>query len=391
MKRQLALTTFAILLTIGMISTATADEETDVTVEVDEEVQLDVKPDNLDFTASGPEEESELSPGEQREISDEGFEHIDINNIGSQRLDNIYAEAETPAEQPFGTDGDTVLHNTGNFIALSLETVNTETFRDGLETGVSGQEDFHLLNRVEFFEDNPPEYIQTQEGAGDLGDDQGDGESGGINVDPEHTHVGRIRVGELNYFFVVYEEETTELENPDQVVVAIANTPEAPSEIGTYDFTEDGDDFSVFEASSSSSDIAIIDQSQEFVNPVGVDTEDVAGETLREGDEAVDTSSLTGESSDYEVRSYNLYNDFNGNGAMHRTRFNVDVESPSGSSYGTNTDQAQEYILDSNGNQDEALQPGENFPVDFAVQVPNGVDAEAVDPGTVTLNAEAFQ
>jgi hypothetical protein len=82
---------------------------------------------------------------------------------------------------------------------------------------------------------------------------------------------------------------------------------------------------------------------------------------------------------------------------MVRTTFNVQQEVPGGyDSEGTDGDDnwrvptqvdgAQEYILDATS-QSNALQPGENFPIDFGIQVPQGVDQNAIQEGTVTVIA----
>lgn len=380
------------MLTLGLVTTVSAESQnTDVEVEVDSTVQLDVKPDRLEYTSAG--EEGILNPGETREVSDEGFGQIDISNVGSDRLDNIYAESDLPGAQPFGTEvatgEDENFHNTGNFVTFSLETVQeSEDFRSGLTTGLNTVEDSHYLNRVEFFEDTPPEFIQTI-GTGDetFSEDLIHSGSGDATIDPEETHVGRFRVGELDYFFVVYDEDADgNLENAD-AWMAIAEVPTTPDELGTFDFTSDGEDFTLFEMGTDSNDFNQLETSQDFVNPTGVDA---SGEQLRDGD----SSNIPTEWDDdeYEVRTYEVYVDALDEAAV-RTRYNVEAPSPDGRTADDDTDGVQQYILDADSesdNQEEALQPGENFPVDFGVQVPNGVDAESIDEGTVTLNAEAY-
>lgn len=381
MKKQLAITLMAALLAIGMSTTVIAEESesSQVEIEVDSTVQLDVKPDQLDYTDVGSGADNALEPGEMVEVSDEGFEHIDVLNVGSDRLDLIDASADIPDSQPFGTEEeDGAVHNTGNLVTMSLATVDEEEdFRDDLVAGLNVEESNRYLNRVEFFEDNPPEFIQTPE----TGEDQ---ELDGETLNPDDIEVGRFRVGELDYYFVMVNEDGTSGTYSGGLL--IAQTPTTPEELGTFDFSEDGDDYSLEEFGSTASDIAQIDSSQDFVHAVD-DTSDANGEQLRDGSNAVDPLP----DGEWEVREYAVYVDETEDVTI-RTTFNTNAESPSGSTFGEDTSlSGQSFILDAGGQVDEALQPGENFPLNVGVHVPNGIDADSIEEGTVTLSAEGFE
>jgi len=381
MKKELTIAFLAVGLTIGMASMATAQQsqDTDVDVEISGVTQLDVRPSSLAYTSSG--DEGALEPGDARTTSDLGFEHIEVENIGSERIGNIYAQGTMHTDQPFGTDTDddsSLVHNTGNFVTVSLETAQSYDF-----AGLSDVETKHHLNRVEYVEDNPPTYIQTEESEFEYTD-------GGFD-DIASVEVGRFRVGGAEYFFVIYE-----LQN-DGTYMAIGNAPHTSTVLGTTDFTNDGEAYSIeeLEDDGSASGLSIIN-SQDFVsfdtessNYTGQELidggdEQFDGATVGDGDDEIDASDI-----DAEFRTYNLYS-FEDRYVV-RTKFNIEQSSPDGSEWTESTSGTggQEYILDAD-NIAETLQPGQNFPIDFGVQVPLGVDQEGIEEGTVTVISETF-
>lgn len=387
----------AIALAIGMtaMTTAQESESTEVTVDVDDTVQLDVKPDQLGYTNVGSGQDGALEPGEQVENSDRGLEHIDIENIGSDRLDGIYAESELHSEEPFGTvsGADQPTHNTGNLVLMSTETAQTDGYRVATEGGLADVQEPHSLNRIEFFEDQPPEYIQTESTSDetDFTVDVGVQSDTTITEGIDAVDVGRFRVGEANYFFVYVEDDTGD----DDKYLLVGNTPETPTDLGTFDFRNENEgeytviglDDSIgstdFSGHQSAFSLASFDVSQYN-----------SDEPVLDGNGGlVDFSTTTSlDATEVEEREYNLYSDRTDaeNALVARTKFNVDLVTPNGEDHGGVTqDGAQEYILDAS-EEDEALQPGENFPVDIGVQLPNGIDNAQIEPGIVTFNAEAF-
>lgn len=389
--KKLTVAVLTVILSLGMISVATAEEETsEVEVTVDDVVELDVKPDTVSYTSAG-EISEDLSPGEQRETSDRGFNQIEVENIGSDRLDNIYTQATMHTEGPFGsTPNQDLDHNTGNFAVLSTETAQADSYRVATEGGLADVSEMHYLNRVEYFEDTAPQYVLTEDTSStlDLSDDQTASDSTTVDDDISAVDIGRIRVGEASYFFVIYTLET----EGDRWML-IGGAPETPTILGTNDFTNDGDQFTAHEVDEGEvgqSDVGVV-TNQDFVTFDTQESSDYDGQRLIEDGDVVDDADPDGYTLDdinAEARTYNVYSDFNEDLVV-RTKFNVVQESPEGVSYEERTSGAQEYIL-SASNDNEALQPGENFPVDFGVQVPNGVDSDQIFDGTVTFVAEAF-
>lgn len=361
-----------------MTSVATAEsEESQVEVEIEGTVQLDVKPDRLEYT------ETALAPGDIEETSDSGHEHVVVENIGTQRLDNIYAEGDVHTTQPFGvTDGDVETdpnHNTANFVSMSLETANDQLGDE--ELNLDGTENLHYLNRVEFFEANPPEYLQTPPEGESVEYDTNDDDTADVSLsDVDEVELGRFRVGELNYFFVyINEDDSTD----GDAVLVVGNIPNTPGEIGTFDFTGETGDYSVFELDNPTGDW----ETEEDFTLVSVDDAQNA-----EGQELIAEGGTGADFDDTSMsdRNYNLWIE-DSEDVVARSSFNVDLEFNSEGTEET-TSGAQRYFVQTAGdpedNPEEALQPGQNFPVDFAVQIPNGVDSDNVEEGTITLNAE---
>lgn len=364
-----------------MTSIAVAEsEETSVSVDVDDTVQLDVKPDNLAYTEVGSGTDSALEPGEQVETSDDGFEHIDIANIGSDRLERIYAEATFNGDNPFGTTpDDDVDHDTGNLVLMSTETAQSYDISD--RGGLADVSDPHYLNRVEYFEEESPEYIQTHEEGDEPGFSEDTGESVSMSGEIQDVGVGRFRVGEASYFFTYYETDAT-----DEEVLLVGNTPETPTELGTFNFVEGGEeDFTVIGLESGTATDTHVHQTAFSLVSFDVDSADYDGEALLDGNGGEDSPTDL----DTEEREYNFYVDRNdGDELVARTRFNVEFETVN-TEEGIVTSGIQQYLL-GDVSETEALQPGENFPVDVGVQLPNGIDNQQIESGEVTFNAQAY-
>ncbi len=387
MKKELTIGLLTVALTIGLASTVTAQDssqETNVTVDVSGVTQLDVRPSSLSYTdVAGNDSLEALEPGQSRSTSDGLFSQIEVENIGSERIGNIYGRATMPTQQPFGTDvaDGGANHSTGNFVTVSLDTANEGRYR--LSDVVPNIENPHHLNRVEYFEENPPTYIQTESDT-----------FGGEAV--QNQEVGRFRVGGAEYFFVIYETDAS------NGTLVIGDTPHTPTEIGTTDFTDGGSDYSTTSldfsstATGAGSNVARV-QSQEFVKfNTSSDSYDGEDPLLADGS-AEETNYNSLDDISGTVRTYDLYVSKTSNGIgsndgyILRSKFNVaplapDEDWTGNSNRGSGALQSFLYA----GNENEALQPGENFPIDIGVQVPLGVDQNGIEEGTVTIVSDTF-
>ena len=385
MRKQIAITILAVGMTLGLMSTASAqvtNQDSEVTINVSETVQLDARPSALAYGQEG----TGISPGASQTVSDAGFEHIDIENIGSVPIEQIHAEATMHESNAFGDSGANDF-DTGNFITMSTETANSSYNINGIR----GPTNMHYLNRVEYAEGNPPEYLFLEE-------------SGPIDVGTTEeftsltdTDVGRFRVGEAEYFYVLYAGQST-TGTGDQWVLRIGETPHTPTQLGTVDFrNEDNVDGAVDYHEISSSDATASGQtdvslitSKSLVSFDTGDSNGFTGQSLLDGS-GVNSTAL-GEVTGAEERQYNLYID-GANDQIVRTSFNTALQSPQTDGSGNptyrtdETNSGSQQAIFRSTTDGERLQPGQNFPINVGIQLPNGVDRTRVSPGTVSIIA----
>ena len=379
MKAKLAVAFLATAMTVGMMSTVTAQsQDSDVSVNVSETVALDARPSALSYGSDGG---AGVAPGADVTTSDNGFQHIDIENIGSVPIEQVHAEATMHNAQPFGDSGANDF-NTGNFFTMSTQTAQSEYS----VPGVRGPNTSHYLNRVEYAENNPPEYLFLEE-SGPI--DVGTTEEFNSLAD---TDVGRFRVGEAEYFYALYQGDASTGPS-DQWVLRIGETPHTPNQLGTVDFrNEDNVDgavdyheINVSAATATGTTDQSLLTSKSFVTfDTGVGS-GFDGQSLLDGN-AVNSTAL-GEVTNGEEREYNLYVD-GGNDQIIRTSFNTELSSPDGTTWNsTETNNGAQFAIFRSTTPGERLQPGQNFPIDVGIQLPNGVDRSRISTGTVTILA----
>lgn len=382
MKVKITATLLATAMAIGMMTAVTAQtQESDVSVNVSDTVALDARPSALSYGEDGGEG---ISPGADVTTSDDGFQHIDIENIGSVPIEQVHAEATMHNSQPFGSTGNDAgtQFNTGNFFTLSTDTAQGDYNLDG----VRGPRTMHYLNRVEYAESNPPEYLFLEEsGPIDVG---GSSEFSSIT----DTDVGRFRVGEAEYFYVLYQGSAT-TGTSDQWVLRIGETPHTPNQIGTVDFRNqdnvDGEvdyhEINVSSADSTGTTDQSLVTSKSFVTFDTGDSSGFDGQSLLDGNDV--NSTALGEVTNGEEREYNLYVD-GANDQIIRTSFNTALSSPDGTTWNsTETNSGAQVPIFRSSTGGQRLQPGQNFPIDVGIQLPNGIDRTRIAEGTVTILA----
>jgi len=340
------------VLAVGLAATGAADvdqeDDSEVEVTVSSEVAVDVQPDTLSYS-------DDLTPGESNFTDDVGHEQIEIENIGSEDIGEVWAASSSPSEDPFG-QGETDAHNTGNFVQISLATALADedgAYPDALDQS-STNENPHYINRVEFTEDPAPSYIQTDTDSDDLVD------SSVI----EDVDIGRFRMGEEEYFYAVYHDGdgTASCSGDDSSELWVGESVHTPGDLGTFDFTTNED--------SVTEEISDTDAASDYGVVEGVEL----------GDE-----------------EYNLftYCDEDSNGHAIRTRFNVEIDTSglegSDDTIDERTDGQQRFILEETSTADNTLRPGQSFPVDVGVNVPNGVPEGSIEDGSLTIFANQFE
>ena len=371
------------VLSIGMVTNAAADEETtDVTVEVSEITQLDVRPSELDYT------DSNIEPGDFIEESDDGYEAVEVENIGSNNIEEVSVEAEVPQQNPFGAEGlDEEDHVATNFVTVSTETA-TEGIEEEysyLDPGIVEVETPHYLNRVDYTESPAPTYIDLP--------------------DEDEWGVGRLRAGGVEYFYAL-EGDTAGDDADADFRLRIGTAPHTSTTLGSTDFT-DSEEYVEFDDSDQvtggDSDFysVLTDEGVMELVSFDPDSESYDGDDLVERDDgdgelvAVDDLGDAGVT-EPETRQYGFYvysdvddsGDEFEDGHIYRTRFNIDPESIEGSdTVESDTSDAQQALFSSSTSSNQ-LQPGDSFPLNMGVQVPQGVDDDRLDSGLVTVLAE---
>ena len=345
---------------------------------------------------------NDVAPGELEQVSSngQGFEHVTVENIGSERISTITAEATMPEGNPFGnrleSDGTfTQTHDTGNFIQLGLSTANTLADSSSglatstLATSTNTEDSYsgfgpHYVNRVEFFEENPPEYINP--------------------ASTENSfHIGRFREGDVEYFFQVNYNPSAS--DPSVNKIIIGGAPHTATQLGTTDFTSDGADkdelVTINSVSTDGTQSDAYDYVDNAIRLVSFNTSEASydgsaliqsGSTGSLASEA--TSSATGLAGS-KVTEYGVFvapeeidNGANPNDPAHiyRTRYGQGISSPTGNTTATSTTSGQVPLFDS-GTEENQLQPGQNFPINIGVELPQGVDAQAIEEGSVSFFA----
>lgn len=373
MKKELTIALLAVGMTIGMVTMTSAQEQdTDVDVNVSETTQLDVRPSALNY---GFADSTSLEPGDSATESDDGFEHVEIANIGSERIGEISAEADMPSQNPFGTGNSSDSHITGNLVTISTATADSDAYDFGSE--LYSINNPHYLNRVEYAEEPEPTYIDASENA----------------------EVGRFRVGEAEYFFAWDPDDSEQDPSSDTDTewdLRIGQTPHTSSELGTTDFTDSSDDVVTYtntdaENPGGDTTAASYIESHQFVAFNDDNYPEGGIQLIDDTGNAQNLDQL--QDNDGEVRSYNLYLNFVEQtaepGSIVRTTANTNIEDPTsdGDRYGEVTSGSQQPILASTTASNQ-LQPGQSFPVDIGIELPLGLDQDSLAEGTVTFIAD---
>jgi hypothetical protein len=338
----LGLVLLAIATVIGMASTATAadvndTETTNVTVDVTAETALDVKPDDLQYSGA--------SVGTLVNKSDNGFDAVKVENTGSEDIMEVWLETTKPNTDPFG-QGSTSAHDSANFLKVKPRDL---TQVGGLRGNDSN---YHYITRAEFFESDMP-LIQT-----------GTDWSGDFSSDSAEFLTGRLRFANDEFNFVLGTDGATcDGSGSPSAKIRIADTPNTPTSLGTYDFSDDGSDYSEYNITTSNQGGYGITQNQVPLNMSDnrVETYDIQT--------ACDSGNVNTEF-DQEHILVNRY----------------DIQSGGADDLQANSGSISQQILRSTGTGDD-LYPGDSFTLDIAVQVPRGVPSGQLAEGTMSILA----
>lgn len=333
----LTLATVISMTSLGVAADVNDTESTNVTVTVNAETALDVKPDDLQYGSA--------DVGTLVNESDRGFDSVKVENTGSEDIMEIWLETTKPSTNPFG-QGTTSAHDSANFLKVKPRDLNQVG-------GLRGNEStYHYITRAEFFETDMP-LIQTGTDWNSEGYDSGE------------FLTGRLRFGDDEFNYVLGTDGSTcdGSGNPD-AKLRIANTPNTPSALGTYDFSDGGSDYTEYNITTTSSgDGYGVTQSQ------------------------VDLSMSNGDVETYDILtacdSGNVNSDFN---EEHILVNRYDIQSGGNDDLqATDGSISQQILRATTDSQD--LYPGDSFTLDIAVQVPRGVPSGQLTEGTMSILA----
>ena len=344
MKKQArkVATTFALIaLTVGMASTAAAEETNNtetssVDVTVSSTTALDVKPDQLTYTGI------EVGERATETDNDHGYTSIKVENTGSEAIDQVWMDTSFPDTNPFG-EGDANLHDSANF--LQVKPSNTSSY-----TSLRGDSDtFHYVQRAEFFQDTSP-LVELD-----------DFEYSGTETEGYNESVGRIRAGDNEFYFALAYDGNSCAEAD----LRVGNTPVQPDTMGTNDFSNDNsDEWTQYDISAANSG-----------DSYGVTNDSVTLE-LANPDE--------NQTYDIMTKCSNFNPDNPSEPHLMLTKYNIEAGGHTNLFENDGNTATQIWRTSTND-----LEPGQSFATDIAVQVPRGVPAGSVSTGTLTVYSQS--
>lgn len=320
------------------ISTVTAqDLSSDISVSVSDETAVDIDPDELTY--------QDLTPGDTQLLTEDNIDGLQIENVGSTNITQVFASTQEPSTTPFAT-GDPSNYISSNFLQVWVN--ETEEGFEDLEDSLNGNDGYEFLNRKDFAEVRDLAYIFLES--------------------EEDQEYGRFRAGEEEYFWAVetVEEGVDDFATVDPEL-RVGETAHTSDQTGTNDFSDGAGDYETYNLVDVSDQV---DDSEDGVFGLATNVEVPVGDTVddhRYYDVVVQLDDTVNEGV-YTVRTtYNA--EWNG--------LDLDDE-------GT----VVEYVYDSTNTGGIELAPGDSFPVRTAVEVPRGVAQGSIDTGTVTFTAQ---
>lgn len=372
MKQHLTATLAITLLAVAMASqgaaqvTSDGQDNTSINVSIASEVAIDIDPTELTY--------SSLSLGQQTVDSDRGFGAIELENVGSEYIDRIWANATqlTSPEAQFGTGTETDF-NAGNMFQIKPDNAS------GLLQGDSS--DYSYVNRREYAtynESQKPSYIVAPEDA--------QYETQGGTGNPNDVALGRIRVADQERFFAIPTNGKCNGEGSNTFnTLLVAKKAHNSTETAPVDFTSGGDfsyipgdDYYKYNISTTDAGSSYgVTAESEDPDPAGV-TIDVSGTGDREYDILTKCDTNNGGGSSGTVDE--IYD----NPHLIRTRYNIEAAGANNLATDSNAPVTQ-YLLNSQNNVDGQLPPGQAVTVDTAIEVPRGIPEGIVDSGQFRL------
>lgn len=371
--KALFLLGFVAVITVGLAMNVGAvsendTESSDVNVTIASTVAVDLHPEQLTYP--------QATVGSQVTSTDRSFTSVDIENVGSEYIDQIWVETTQPGSEPFGT-GLPGNYDAGNFFQIKPNNASGK---------LKGDSDaYHFVNRIEYATYNDslvPSYINAPS--------SGTYESTTGSASANDVAVGRFRVGDEEYFFAIPVSggsgscDGTGGHN----TLLVAKQPHTETSTTPIDFTDgtgypgiEGKDYikyNITELTDTGEGFGLTDSGPADYGANGV--------TIRRN---FGTAQEVNRTYDALVKC-----DTNGESGLQltdvprviRTRYNVEE---GGASDLTDDSNGPMTFLMSTITPSEMLLPGEAVTLDTAIEVPRGVSQGQMTEGTFTVYVTA--
>ena len=198
MRSRLIVALLLLVAFMGMASAASDSANASVSVTISSVTWINIDPDVVSWTG--------VNPGTQTGVATGGYYAIEIENIGSQNITKVWANATFENARPWGT-GDPAAYNAGNFILL---------------TANQSDSTLYFVNRIEFNESGTLVYLKDPTGA----------------LPPSHYSYGRIRNASNEYFWMIDNAAGCNGVAPPSLL--IGTVPHNRQQSGTTDFSGAG-------------------------------------------------------------------------------------------------------------------------------------------------------
>jgi len=181
---------------IGMASATTTENDATVSVTISSETFVNIDPDAFTWTG--------VNPGTQVGVDTNGYHAILIENVGSQNITKIWANATYDTARPWGT-GDPAAYNAGNFLMLTANDTDSHLY---------------FVNRVEYNESGVLTYLKDPNGI----------------MPPVGFSYGRFRNASNEYFWMI-EAGADNKCNTTGDIFRVGTVPHTRTQSGTTDFS----------------------------------------------------------------------------------------------------------------------------------------------------------
>lgn len=412
-----------------------ADDQMDIDMAVTSSVELDVKPENLNYP--------NMDVGSRQVNSERNFVSLSLQNTGSEYIDRIWVESSTPSSDPFrtgestGSSTDGGAHDAGNFMQVRPQTAEDTALNDSI---YRASDAYHFINRKEFAFgsktsggttngewDQVPDFIEADPETDamnllDFSDpDLSSGDNPQVAIEAgtyndfssiptvgaaQEVWVGTMRVANRDYYWALLSDTegqvagsgvNSELRIADATYAdKVANNEitepgdfdvayHDDSTFGAYDFTDGGANnepirWRVYDVSWNSDGTTGVGMIEDLV--LRGDT----GVLNFNGDSTSDGTNNNGEDRRYDVLVNSTSSD---KATLTRTRFNPvppsvrnsDAQDLEQNGY----DSAIAQFMFDAPSESNMLMPGQSIAVDTAIEVPRGVVQGQVTTGTLTI------